>query len=81
MNDVFNVSLEDDDGKVIVPKDPHKSGNSFAVQHLPRKGDEIQVNDMHYVVLDIIHEFHETTPAAISLRLKLKSVYTGEFTV
>lgn len=65
MNDVFNVTLEDDDGKML---------GTFAVRHLPRRGDEIQLpNDSHYAVLDVIHEFNEKMPATISLRLKLKS--------
>jgi hypothetical protein len=60
MNDLFNVPLEDDDGRVITPRDVQKHGNAFAICHLPRKGDEVHVNDTCYVVLGVIHELSET---------------------
>jgi hypothetical protein len=53
MSELFNVTVEDDDGKVIAPNDP-KHGNAFAIRHLPRKGDEVHIDDKHYVVLDVI---------------------------
>jgi hypothetical protein len=77
MSEVFNVTLEDDDGRIIAPSNP-EHGNAFAVRFLPRKGDEVQINDKHYTVLDVIHLFDEIGVATVSLRLKLKSLDFGK---
>jgi hypothetical protein len=73
MNETFNIMLEDDDGKVILPADSQK-GNAFAVRFLPRKGDEIQVNDASYIVIGVIHELSPEFLPNISLRVRLKSL-------
>ena len=70
--DVFNVMLEDDDGKVIGP--PPQVGTAFAVRFLPQRGDEIQLNELCYTVIDVIHHLDDRMPAHISLRVRLKSL-------
>jgi hypothetical protein len=75
----FNVTLEDDDGKMILPPEPEKHGNAFLVHCLPRKGDEVQVNDVRYTVIAVIHRLDPDFPAAtISLRLKRIALDLGE---
>jgi hypothetical protein len=78
MSDMINVTLEDDDGNVILPPEPQKQGNAFAIRHVPRKGDEVQVNDTRYTVIDVIHHFHHDTPATLSLRLRPRSLELDE---
>jgi hypothetical protein len=78
MAELFNITLEDDDGNVILPQNPRENGNAFAVCHLPRKGDEVQVNDTSWTVIDVIHRLHETHPTDISLRLRAKSLELDE---
>jgi hypothetical protein len=70
MSELFNVTVEDDDGAQILPREPYKHGNAFAVRFLPRKGDEVQVNDTRYTVIDVIHHFSPDSPATIAVRLK-----------
>ncbi len=78
MTELLNIALEDDDGNVILPPDPRKNGNCFAVRHLPARGDEVHVNDSYYVVVDIIHRLHHQAPNIITLRLRPKSLSLDE---
>jgi hypothetical protein len=76
--EVFNVMLEDDDGRVIAP--PRHIGTAFAMHHLPSRGDEIQLNGLCYTVIDVIHHLDDRMPATISLRLRAKSLDLGDDT-
>jgi hypothetical protein len=78
MGEPIQISLEDDDGNVILPPNPQENGNAFAVHYLPRKGDEVQVNDTCWTVIDVIHRLHHASPNTISLRLRAKSLELDE---
>ena len=71
MNDPFNITLEDDDGNVVLPREPAKHGNAFPVRYLPRSGDEIQVYETRYRVIDVIHHLTHEHPALLSVRVQL----------
>ncbi|MDZ4404450.1 hypothetical protein [Prosthecobacter sp.] len=71
MNEPFSITLEDDDGNVVLPKNPGKEGNAFSIRHLPRKGDEIQIYETRYTVIDVIHRLTHEHPAFVSLRVAL----------
>jgi hypothetical protein len=70
--DTFNVTLEDDDGRVIAP--PPNVGTAFAMRHVPQRGDEIQLEGTCYTVIDVVHHLDYHTPASISLRIRAKSL-------
>ncbi|MDP1586144.1 MAG: hypothetical protein Q8M07_00245 [Prosthecobacter sp.] len=71
MNESINITLEDDDGNVVLPRDPAKNGNAFSVRVIPRQGDEIQVYETRYRVIDVIHQLTHEHTAFLSVRVKL----------
>jgi hypothetical protein len=76
---VSHISLEDDAGNAIAPKD-HSKSNCFSTWALPRKGDKVQIEGQkgEWEVLDVIHTMSVGSPVPVILRLKEVSSKLGE---